>query len=502
MNLSPPPSDFTTTRYVYRFGGGVSDGEGRNKELLGGKGANLAEMASIGLPVPPGFTISTAMCARFYEEGERFPESLRAEVADGIAHIETVTGKRFGDAADPLLVSVRSGARVSMPGMMDTVLNLGLNDETVRGLAAISGDERFAWDSYRRFIQMYGDVVLGLDHGAFEEALEIAKEDKGVHLDTDLEARDWQRLVARYKELVEEQLGHPFPQDVHEQLWGAVGAVFGSWQSERAKVYRRLNNIPGDWGTAVNVQAMVFGNMGDTSATGVAFTRDPSTGERAYYGEYLINAQGEDVVAGIRTPQYLTRVAREKAGAKAPSMEESLPEVYADLARVFDLLERHYRDMQDIEFTVERGRLFMLQTRSGKRTAKAALKIAVDMAEEGLISQQEAVLRVDPSALGDRQGPAGFAGGRLRRRRVRRRHRRAPRRPRRESDLGPHRDQPRRHPRHARGARHPHRPRRHDQPRGGRRPRHGPPLRVRRGRHLDRLQGATDEGRRARGGRE
>jgi pyruvate, orthophosphate dikinase len=399
MNLSPPPSDFTTTRYVYRFGGGVSDGEGRNKELLGGKGANLAEMASIGLPVPPGFTISTAMCARFYEEGERFPESLRAEVADGIAHIETVTGKRFGDAADPLLVSVRSGARVSMPGMMDTVLNLGLNDETVRGLAAISGDERFAWDSYRRFIQMYGDVVLGLDHGAFEEALEIAKEDKGVHLDTDLEARDWQRLVARYKELVEEQLGHPFPQDVHEQLWGAVGAVFGSWQSERAKVYRRLNNIPGDWGTAVNVQAMVFGNMGDTSATGVAFTRDPSTGERAYYGEYLINAQGEDVVAGIRTPQYLTRVAREKAGAKAPSMEESLPEVYADLARVFDLLERHYRDMQDIEFTVERGRLFMLQTRSGKRTAKAALKIAVDMAEEGLISQQEAVLRVDPSAL-------------------------------------------------------------------------------------------------------
>jgi pyruvate, orthophosphate dikinase len=399
MNLSPPPSDFTTTRYVYRFGGGVSDGEGRNKELLGGKGANLAEMAAIGLPVPPGFTISTAMCARFYQEGERFPDSLRQEVADGVAHIESVTGKRFGDAADPLLVSVRSGARVSMPGMMDTVLNLGLNDETVRGLAAISRDERFAWDSYRRFIQMYGDVVLGLDHGAFEEALEIAKEDKGVHLDTDLEARDWQRLVARYKELTEEQLGRPFPQDVHEQLWGAVGAVFGSWQSERAKVYRRLNNIPHDWGTAVNVQAMVFGNMGDTSATGVAFTRDPSTGERAYYGEYLINAQGEDVVAGIRTPQYLTKIAREKAGAKAPSMEESLPEVYAELARVFDLLERHYRDMQDIEFTVERGRLFMLQTRSGKRTAKAALKIAVDMAEEGLISQQEAVLRVDPSAL-------------------------------------------------------------------------------------------------------
>ncbi len=400
MNLSPPPADFTTARrYVYRFGGGVSDGGDGDKTLLGGKGANLAEMASIGLPVPPGFTISTEMCTRYYEEGETFPESLRAEVADGIAHIEGITGKRFGDAADPLLVSVRSGARVSMPGMMDTVLNLGLNDETVQGLAATSGDPRFAWDSYRRFIQMYSDVVLGLDHGAFEEALEIAKEDKGVHLDTDLEAADWQALVRRYKELVEELWNRPFPQDVHEQLWGAVGAVFGSWQSDRAKVYRRLNNIPGDWGTAVNVQAMVFGNMGDTSATGVAFTRDPSTGEAAYYGEYLINAQGEDVVAGIRTPQYRTRSARERAGAKAVSMEESLPEVFAELARVFDLLERHYRDMQDIEFTVERGTLWMLQTRSGKRTAKAALKIAVDMAEEGLISEEEAVLRVDPSAL-------------------------------------------------------------------------------------------------------
>jgi len=397
MNLSNLPAD--TSRYVYRFGGGVSDGGQGDKTLLGGKGANLAEMASIGLPVPPGFTISTDMCTRYYEEGESFPDSLRAEVADGIAHIEGITGKSFGDAADPLLVSVRSGARVSMPGMMDTVLNLGLNDETVQGLAAASGDPRFAWDSYRRFIQMYGDVVLGLDHGAFEEALEIAKEDKGTHLDTDLDADDWQRLVARYKELVEEQLGSPFPQDVHDQLWGAVGAVFGSWQSERAKVYRRLNSIPGDWGTAVNVQAMVFGNMGETSATGVAFTRDPSTGERAFYGEYLINAQGEDVVAGIRTPQYLTRAAREKAGAKPLSMEESLPEVYGELARVFDTLERHYRDMQDIEFTVERGKLWMLQTRSGKRTAKAALRIAVEMAQEGLISEKEAVLRVDPAAL-------------------------------------------------------------------------------------------------------
>ncbi|HEX8222238.1 MAG TPA: pyruvate, phosphate dikinase [Allosphingosinicella sp.] len=387
------------TRYVYRFGGGASDGEAGNKNLLGGKGANLAEMASIGLPVPPGFTISTEMCARYYAEGESFPDSLRAEVAEGLAHIEGLCGKRFGDPADPLLVSVRSGARVSMPGMMDTVLNLGLNDSTVEGLAAISGDPRFAWDSYRRFIQMYSNVVLGLKHDMFEEALEIAKEDKGVHLDTELEAGDWKRLTARFREIVAEELGWPFPDDVHEQLWGAVGAVFGSWQSDRAKTYRRLNAIPGDWGTAVNVQAMVFGNMGETSATGVAFTRNPSTGERAYYGEYLINAQGEDVVAGIRTPQYLTRSARETAGARAPSMEESMPGVFAELARVFDLLERHYRDMQDIEFTVERGKLFMLQTRSGKRTAKAALRIAVDMAGEGLITQEEAVLRVDPQAL-------------------------------------------------------------------------------------------------------
>jgi len=389
----------TMTRFVYRFGGGASDGAEGDKVLLGGKGANLDEMARIGLPVPPGFTISTEMCAFYYDQGERFPDSLRAEVGEGLAHIEAVTGKRFGDPADPLLVSVRSGARVSMPGMMDTVLNLGLNDETVEGLAAMSGDPRFAWDSYRRFIQMYADVVLGLDHGRFEEALEIAKEDKGVHLDTELEAGDWRALTGAYKELVEELWGKPFPQDVHEQLWGAIGAVFGSWQSERARVYRRLNSIPGDWGTAVNVQAMVFGNMGESSATGVAFTRDPSTGERAYYGEYLINAQGEDVVAGIRTPQYLTKAAREAASARAPSMEESMPEVFAELARVFDLLERHYRDMQDIEFTVERGTLWMLQTRGGKRTAKAALRIAVDMAGEGLIGEEEAILRVDPQAL-------------------------------------------------------------------------------------------------------
>ncbi|KTT98331.1 pyruvate, phosphate dikinase [Sphingomonas sanguinis] len=385
--------------YVYRFGGGVSDGGKGDRNLLGGKGANLAEMASIGLPVPPGFTISTAMCTRYYEDGEQFPQELRDEVADGIAHIEAVTEKRFGDAQNPLLVSVRSGARVSMPGMMDTVLNLGLNDATVEGLAKKAGDERFAWDSYRRFIQMYADVVLELDHGAFEEALEIAKEDNGFTLDTEMSADDWKALVTTYKGLVEEQWGKPFPQDVHDQLWGAVGAVFGSWQSERAKVYRRLNDIPADWGTAVNVQAMVFGNMGDTSATGVAFTRDPSKGDRAYYGEFLINAQGEDVVAGIRTPQYLTKAAREEANAKPASMEEAMPEVYAELAAVFDQLETHYRDMQDIEFTVEQAKLWMLQTRSGKRTAKAALKIAVDMANEGLITREEAIARVDPAAL-------------------------------------------------------------------------------------------------------
>ncbi|WP_288411028.1 pyruvate, phosphate dikinase [uncultured Sphingomonas sp.] len=387
------------TQYVYRFGGGVSDGGSGDKTLLGGKGANLAEMASIGLPVPPGFTIATTMCTRYYEDGERFPDSLREEVATGIAHIEGITGKKFGDEADPLLVSVRSGARVSMPGMMDTVLNLGLNDRTVEGLAKVSDDARFAWDSYRRFIQMYSDVVLELDHGRFEEALEIAKEDRGYYLDTDLTADDWRALVGQYKDIVVELWGKPFPQDVHDQLWGAIGAVFGSWQADRAKVYRRLNDIPGDWGTAVNVQAMVFGNMGDTSATGVAFTRDPSTGANAYYGEFLINAQGEDVVAGIRTPQYLTTAARAAANAKPLSMEEAMPDAYAELAAVFDRLERHYRDMQDIEFTVQQGKLWMLQTRSGKRTAKAALKIAVDMAEEGLISREEAILRVDPQAL-------------------------------------------------------------------------------------------------------
>ncbi|PKP65409.1 MAG: pyruvate, phosphate dikinase [Alphaproteobacteria bacterium HGW-Alphaproteobacteria-7] len=390
-----------TLKTVYVFGGKAdhSDPRQKDKTITGGKGANLAEMASIGLPVPPGFTITTEECVRYLQDGADFSDELRTTVAAALTHVEASVGKNFGDAGDPLLVSVRSGARVSMPGMMDTVLNLGLNDATVEGLAASSGDARFAWDSYRRFIQMYSDVVLGLDHGLFEEALEIVKENNGFYNDTEMTSEDWQALVSEFKGIVEQELGRPFPQDVHEQLWGAIRAVFDSWDSDRAKVYRRLNDIPADWGTAVNVQAMVFGNMGDTSATGVAFTRDPATGERAYYGEYLINAQGEDVVAGIRTPQYLTKSAREAAGAKPLSMEEALPDAYAELARVFDLLELHYKDMQDIEFTVERGTLWMLQTRSGKRTAKAALKMAVDMVAEGLIDTREAVRRVDPMAL-------------------------------------------------------------------------------------------------------
>ena len=393
---------------VYTFGGALRQAQGergdvdprsRDKTIVGGKGANLSEMAGIGLPVPPGFTITTEECVRYLADGGDFSESLKAEVQTALAHIENAVGKRFGDPADPLLVSVRSGARVSMPGMMDTVLNLGLNDATVEGLAAVSGDARFAWDSYRRFIQMYSDVVLGIDHHQFEDALEIAKEDNGFYADIEMEAEHWQALVSEYKGIVEAELGEPFPQDVFHQLWGAIRAVFDSWDSDRAKVYRRLNGIPGGWGTAVNVQAMVFGNMGDTSATGVAFTRDPATGEKAWYGEWLVNAQGEDVVAGIRTPQYLTKAARTRAGAKPLSMEEAMPEAFAELGRVFDLLEAHYRDMQDIEFTVERGKLWMLQTRAGKRTAKAALKMAVDMVSEGLIDEKTAILRIDPMAL-------------------------------------------------------------------------------------------------------
>jgi len=389
------------SRQVYTFGGGAKhdDPRAKDKIITGGKGANLAEMAGIGLPVPPGFTITTEQCVQYLAEGGDFSDELRADVAEALTHIEKTVGKSFGDAADPLLVSVRSGARVSMPGMMDTVLNLGLNDETVEGLAKTSGDDRFAWDSYRRFIQMYSDVVLGVEHHLFEEALEIAKEDSGYLNDVEMTADDWRKIVKQYKDIVASELDRPFPQDVNEQLWGAIRAVFDSWDSERAKVYRRLNDIPGGWGTAVNVQAMVFGNMGDTSATGVAFTRDPATGEKAYYGEYLVNAQGEDVVAGIRTPQYLTKAAREEAGAKPLSMEEAMPKAYGELAEVFELLEKHYCDMQDIEFTVQQGKLWMLQTRSGKRTAKAALKMAVDMVDEGLIDEATAIKRVDPMAL-------------------------------------------------------------------------------------------------------
>ncbi|WP_186386370.1 pyruvate, phosphate dikinase [Stappia sp. TSB10P1A] len=387
------------TKWVFGFGDGKAEGSAGMRNLLGGKGANLAEMSNLGLPVPPGFTITTEVCTWFDTHDKTYPDGLREQVDAALEEVGRITGRRFGDTSNPLLVSVRSGARVSMPGMMDTVLNLGLNDETVPALAAAAGDPRFAYDSYRRFIQMYSDVVMGLDHHAFEEILEEFKNEHGRDLDTDLTAEDWQQVIASYKTLVEDELGTPFPQDPHEQLWGAIGAVFLSWESARAITYRRLHDIPNDWGTAVNVQAMVFGNMGEESATGVAFTRNPSTGEKALYGEFLINAQGEDVVAGIRTPQDLTEAARIAAGSEALSLEKAMPEAFAQFTEICDRLEGHYREMQDLEFTIERGRLWMLQTRSGKRTARAALKIAVDMADEGLISSEEAVMRVDPAAL-------------------------------------------------------------------------------------------------------
>jgi pyruvate,orthophosphate dikinase len=389
----------TKSRWVYSFGGGSADGDASMKNLLGGKGANLAEMSSLGLPVPPGFTITTEACVHYYSNEKQYPAELKDQVAVGLATVEKITGKTFGDTTNPLLVSVRSGARASMPGMMDTVLNLGLNDETVEGLAKLSGDRRFAFDSYRRFIQMYSNVVLDLDHHMFEEILDEHKERLDVTVDTGLTADDWEKVVADYKAAVQQELGQPFPQDPHAQLWGAVSAVFASWMNDRAKFYRRMHDIPESWGTAVNVQSMVFGNMGDSSATGVAFTRNPSTGEARLYGEFLINAQGEDVVAGIRTPQALTKIAREEMGEKSPSMEEALPEVFLQFKAVVEKLEKHYRDMQDIEFTVEQGRLYMLQTRNGKRTAKAALKIAVDLASEGLITQDEAIMRVEPGSL-------------------------------------------------------------------------------------------------------
>jgi pyruvate,orthophosphate dikinase len=389
----------TTAKWVYAFGAGRNDGKAGMKELLGGKGANLAEMAAIGLPVPPGFTITTEVCTYYYEHNRTLPPTLKAEASAALDGIGRAVGATFGDVENPLLVSVRSGARASMPGMMDTILNLGLNDQTVEGLARRSGDARFAYDSYRRFMQMYADVVLGVDHDGFEEILDNQKSLHGHSADTDLAADDWKAVIGEYKALIEGQIGRPFPQDTGEQLWGAIGAVFGSWQNQRANTYRRLNNIPDAWGTAVNVQAMVFGNMGETSATGVAFTRNPSTGVKEIYGEFLVNAQGEDVVAGIRTPQPLTEIARKTAGETAPSLEALMPETFAELVSVFETLEQRYRDMQDIEFTIQAGKLWMLQTRSGKRTTEASLKIAVDMADEGLITENEAVMRVDPAGL-------------------------------------------------------------------------------------------------------
>jgi len=386
-------------KWVYSFGDGTAEGKARLKDLLGGKGANLAEMANLGLPVPPGFTITTEVCTYFYGHGKTYPKELKSQVAAALAQVGKIAGRRFGDRGNPLLVSVRSGARASMPGMMDTVLNLGLNDITVEAVAESSGDRRFAYDSYRRFITMYSNVVLGLEHHVFEEILDEHKDRHGYMLDTELDADDWAALIVRYKACIEEEHGAPFPQDPHDQLWGAIGAVFGSWMNQRAITYRRLHAIPESWGTAVNVQAMVFGNMGETSATGVAFTRNPSTGERRLYGEFLVNAQGEDVVAGIRTPQEITEIARQESGSEKPSLEHAMPAAFAELTRIYGLLEKHYRDMQDLEFTVEQGKLWMLQTRSGKRTAKAALRIAVELAGEGLITQREAVTRVDPGAL-------------------------------------------------------------------------------------------------------
>lgn len=386
-------------KWVYQFGGGRAEGTAAMRALLGGKGANLAEMSNLGLPVPPGFIITTEVCSHYYANDRSYPDELDGQIDAGIAAIEEEVGKRFGDAADPLLVSVRSGAPVSMPGMMDTVLNLGLNDATVQGLAAASGNRRFAYDSYRRFIQMFGDVVLGVDHYHFEEKLEDLKRQRGCRFDTELDADALVSLVGQFKAIVAKDTGRPFPQDTRQQLRAAIGAVFGSWMTPRAVTYRRLHDIPAAMGTAVNVQAMVFGNMGDDCATGVAFTRNPSTGEKAVYGEFLINAQGEDVVAGIRTPQPLSEAMARSGGRPGTSMEVLLPQSYASLVEVFERLERHYRDMQDIEFTIQGGRLWMLQTRSGKRTATAAFKVAVDMAEEGLISRDEAVLRVDPASL-------------------------------------------------------------------------------------------------------
>ena len=398
MALGQPSRD-ATPKWVYYFAAGDSEGRADMSDLLGGKGANLAEMANLGLPVPPGFTITTEVCGLYYRNQRALPDGLVPQVERALERIGKETGFSFGDENNPLLVAVRSGGRASMPGMMDTILNLGLNDKTVQGLARNSNDERFAYDSYRRFIQMYGDVVLGVDHAVFEDILDNFKNLNGFSFDTELGAGEWREVIALYKAAIEDSGSAPFPQDTNAQLWGAIGAVFGSWQNNRAVTYRRLHAIPDSWGTAVNVQAMVFGNMGDTSATGVAFTRNPSTGANEIYGEYLINAQGEDVVAGIRTPHTLTIKARTEAEDPNPSLEEQLPQAFKELKQIFAALEARYRDMQDIEFTIQNGKVWMLQTRSGKRTAEAAVKIAVDLAAEGVIGRDEAVLRVDPSSF-------------------------------------------------------------------------------------------------------
>ena len=389
----------TSTKWVYGFGNGKADGRPDMRNLLGGKGAGLAEMSNLGLPVPPGFTITTEVCTHYYANANSYPSDLKLQVGQALADLEKSTGAKFGNSENPLLISVRSGARASMPGMMDTVLNLGLNLQTVEALKTRSGDARFAYDSYRRFIQMYSNVVLDIPHHKFEYVIDDIKRARGYTLDTHMKAEDWKEVVEGYLEIVEKTLRKPFPQDVQEQLWGAIGAVFGSWMNQRAITYRKLNDIPHDWGTAVNVQAMVFGNMGDDCCTGVAFTRNPSTGENAFYGEYLVNAQGEDVVAGIRTPQHLTVKGKQDNHSSLPAMEEIMPGVFGQLNDVRLKLEKHYRDMQDIEFTVQQGRLYMLQTRTGKRTAAAAIKIAVDMVREGLITKHEAIKRIAPSSL-------------------------------------------------------------------------------------------------------
>ena len=391
------------SKYVYSFGNGKADGSADMKELLGGKGANLAEMTSIGIPVPAGFTITTEVCTYYQEQQGQYPAELKAQVENALKEVEELMGAKFGDPENPLLISVRSGARISMPGMMDTVLNIGLNDNTIKGLINKTGNERFAYDAYRRFVNMYADVVMGvrpeteLEHDPFEEILEAKKQKSGVTLDTELTTEDLKELVVEFKELVQKRLGKPFPEEPMDQLWGGIGAVFGSWNIPRAISYRQIHGIPEDWGTATNVQAMVFGNMGDDSATGVAFTRDPATGENYFYGEYLTNAQGEDVVAGIRTPQPINRAKTVPEGMN--TLENEMPELYKQLAGIRDKLELHYHEMQDIEFTIQQGRLWMLQTRTGKRTAAAALKIAVDMVGEGLIDKIEAIQRVEPEQI-------------------------------------------------------------------------------------------------------